>query len=253
MIDIHTHILPGFDDGATDIYDSLEMAMMAIDSGVKAMVATPHCNIPGMFDNYYGEEYIEIFQRTEQIFEKEGIPITLYSGMEVFVTPDVPRLLSEGKLLTINGSRYMLVEFAFDEDPDYVQRMLKKIKELGVCPVIAHAERYEFVKEDLQRVYYWRKNGYLVQVNKGSLMGRFGRGAEYASHRLLRHNLVSVIASDAHSPFQRTPYMLDAYEELSKDYSERYLQVLFEENPRRICKDLPTVCFELKSFEEEEW
>lgn len=253
MIDIHAHILPGIDDGAEDMYDTLEMASIAADSGVTRIVATPHCNIPGMFDNYYNEEYIRIFQETERVLQKERIPIVLYSGMEVFVTPDVPKLLSEGKILTINGSHNMLVEFDFDEDPDYAQRMLRKIYDLGICPVIAHAERYHFVQDNLQMVYQWRKSGYHVQVNKGSVLGRFGRRAEYASRRLLSHNLVSAIASDTHSPFQRTPYMLDAYESLLEEYPEEYLKILFEENPRRICNDLKTVRFNIRSFEEEEW
>lgn len=252
MVDIHAHILPGIDDGAADLYDTLEMAKIAVENGVTAMVATPHCNIPGMFNNYYCEDYIELFQETERALEEAGIPLTLYSGMEVFVTSDVPSLLSQGKLLTINGGHYMLVEFAFEEEADYANDMLKRISELGIRPVVAHPERYRFVQDDPQIVYRWRKKGYLVQMNKGSLMGRFGRRTCKTAHRLLSHNLVSVIASDTHSPYQRTPYLLDAYEELAEDYSERYLKVLFEENPMRICQDEPTIRFELRPFVEEE-
>lgn len=253
MIDIHAHILPGIDDGAEDMTDTLAMAKIAVDCGVTGMVATPHCNIPRMYDNYFDEFYVDVFRETERALEEEGIDITLYSGMEVFVTPRVPQLLSEGKLLTINGSRYMLVEFAFDEDPDYVQAMLRQIKSLGVHPIIAHPERYEFVQEDPQKVYQWRKRGYLVQINKGSLVGRFGRRSHYTAHQLLSHNLVTAIASDTHSPYQRTPYLLDAYEALLEDYSEKYLKVLFQENPMRICKDMPTIRFDIRSFEEDEW
>lgn len=253
MIDIHSHILPGIDDGAADIYDTLEMASIAVESGVKGMVATPHCNIPGLFDNYYSREYVELFRETEAVLKKENIPLRIYPGMEVFVTPDVPNLLRDGKLLTINGSHNMLVEFSFDEDPDYVQGMLQKINDLGIRPVIAHVERYEFVQYDLQMVYHWRKKGYYVQVNKGSLTGRFGRHAEYAAHKLLQHNLVSAVASDAHSPFHRTPYMQDVYEELMSEYPEQYLKILFEENPKRICSDVETVPFKLRSFDEVSW
>lgn len=105
MIDIHAHILPGIDDGAEDMTDTLAMARMAVDSGVTGMVATPHCNIPRMYDNYFDEFYIDIFRETEKALEEEGIGITLYSGMEVFVTSRVPKLLSEGKLLTIKDRK----------------------------------------------------------------------------------------------------------------------------------------------------
>ncbi len=252
MIDLHSHILPGIDDGAADLYESIEMAKIAVESGVTAMVATPHCNIPGMFRNYYDEDYIEVFRELERALEEEGIPLTLYAGMEVYMTSEVPDLLAREKLLTINGGHYILVEFSFDEDPGYVNHMLEKVSKLGLCPVIAHAERYTFVQRDLQLVYYWRKKGYQVQINKASFLGRFGRRARYAAYRLLNHNLITAIASDTHSPYQRTPYMADAFEELAEEYSRAYLQVLFEENPKRICEDKPVVSFELRPFEEED-
>ena len=167
------------------------------------------------------------------------------------MTPEVPVLLREGKILTINASRFLLMEFAFDEDPDFATQMLREIKSLGLIPIVAHPERYEFVQDNPQIVYEWRKKGYLMQLNKSSLMGRFGKNSYRTAQQLLQHNLATVIASDAHGPFQRTPYMLDAYEELSMDYSEKYLKVLFEENPRRICKDMQTIRFELQPFDEQ--
>ena len=251
MIDIHAHILPGIDDGAEDMYEALEMARMAVSSGMRAIVATPHCNIPGVFDNYYGEEYIAKFLELERALANANIPLTLYAGMEVFMNSDVPKLLADGKLQTINGSNYMLTEFAFDEEPGYMFEMLKTVKELGIRPIVAHPERYYCVQDDPEIVYHWRKNGYLIQVNKGSLQGRFGKQSYYASHDLMEHNLVSVIASDCHSPFQRTPYMLDIYEELSNVYSRQILDTLMRENPLRICKNQPAIKLELKPFVKE--
>ena len=251
MIDIHTHILPGIDDGAADMYDTLEMAQIAVTSGVKGIVATPHCNIPGLYKNYYSEAFAELFRETESILEGEGISLTLYAGMEVFLDENVPRLLRDGKILTINGSRNLLVEFDFEEDPDYAKKMLQQIKECRVRPVIAHPERYRFVQDNPQIVYDWREKGYLVQVNKGSIQGKFGRRARKTAKRLLNHNLISVIASDAHSPYQRTPWMKDVYEELLEIYPEKYLKILFEENPRRICEDQPTFRFQARPFGEE--
>ena len=118
MIDIHAHILPGIDDGAEDIYDTLEMARMAVDSGVKAMVATPHCNLPGLFDNYFSDAYVKVFQDSVQALAREKIPLRLYPGMEAFATDNLPDLLVDGKIMPLNQSRYVLVEFSFDEYPD---------------------------------------------------------------------------------------------------------------------------------------
>lgn len=208
MIDIHAHILPGIDDGAEDMYDTLEMARMAADSGVDRIIATPHCNIPGMYGN---------------------------SGMEVFSTEDLPELIVNHKIMPLNQSRYILMEFAFDEDPEFADSILKRVEEVGARPVIAHAERYEFIQDYPQIAYRWFRKGYVIQANKGSFLGRFGGGPKRAADSLLRHNLISVIASDAHSPLQRTPYMMDVYEELSREYSENHLDVLFQYNPARIC------------------
>lgn len=238
MIDIHTHILPGMDDGAEDIYDSIEMAAMAYESGTNVIVATPHCNIPGMYANYFGEEYCRIFRRTKEILKREVPQITLLAGMEVFTTEDVPRLLTDGKIFPINRTRYILMEFDFTEDPDFADEMLRRVKEVRAIPLIAHAERYEFVQDYPEIVYQWKKEGYEIQVNKGSFMGRFGHRARRTAYELLEHNLVTVAASDAHSPIHRTTCMADAYERLCEDYPKTYLDVLFVENPQNICNGL---------------
>jgi protein-tyrosine phosphatase len=248
MVDIHSHILPGVDDGAADMYETLEMAAMAVASGVTTMIATPHCNIPGSYENYYCDGYVEIFRAVEQALVEEGIPLTLYAGMEVFVTPNLPELLKEGKILSLNGGHYILLEFSFEEEGDYLNEMLQEIRALGLIPVIAHAERYRCVQRNPQIVYDWCEKGYVVQCNKGSFEGRFGKKCANTAFQLLSHNLVTVIASDAHGARKRTPYMMDAYEKLMDKYDVKYLDILFEENPRRICQDEPVVRIAIQPF-----
>ena len=130
-----------------------------------------------------------------------------------------------------------IMQQTFDEDPEFADIILKRVAAVGAKPVIAHAERYEFIQEDLRVAYRWRSLGYVIQVNRGSLMGKFGRRAQRAAYRMIKHNLVSVVASDAHSPYQRTPYLLDAYEELNAEYPRRVVDVLFQDNPERICNN----------------
>ena len=250
MIDIHTHILPGIDDGAQDIYDSIEMAALAYENGTRVIVATPHCNIPGLYDNYFGKEYTRLFQYTKKVLRKEVPGITLLAGMEAFTTEAVPRLLTEGKIFPINRTRYVLMEFDFREDPGFADRMLEQVRQVKGIPVVAHAERYEFVQDDPEIVYRWKQSGCEIQVNKGSFMGRFGRHAREAAYALLNHNLVSVIASDAHSPIRRTTCMADAYDELLGGYPREYLDVLFDTNPQRICNGEKTVQFRKIPFRE---
>ena len=249
MIDIHSHILPGLDDGAQDLYDTLEMLQVAAESGIAAVVATPHCNLPGGYQNYFGEEYIEAIQKTREAAHKEKIPVKILPGMEAFGTSDLPKLLQDGKIMTINQSRYLLVEFAFDEDPEYVNYLIDELHGTKVIPVIAHAERYKFVQRDPNLVYQWRKKGYPIQINKGSFRGNFGRRAAETAYLLMDHHLVSVVASDAHSPHVRTPNMKNVYEKLLMEYPETYLDMIFKENPRRICQNEPILGLKAKRVE----
>ena len=113
MIDLHCHMLPGVDDGASSEKEALLMAQVAVDSGVTDVALTPHCNVPGKFSNYYDQQLEGRFCRFEQLLHRENGSLTVHRGMEVFVTPELPRLLDNGSLLTLGGSRYLLVEFAF--------------------------------------------------------------------------------------------------------------------------------------------
>ena len=249
MIDLHSHILPEADDGAKDIYDTLEIVRRAAQSGIGAMVATPHCNIPGGYKNYFSEAYVEKMKMVRAAVHREGIPVNILPGAEAFGTEELPELLVEGKIMTLNQSRYLLMEFNFDEDPVFVERVTEKVAELKAIPVIAHAERYEFVQNNPNLVYRWRKKGYPIQINKGSFQGKFGRRAEKEAYLLMNHNLVSVVASDAHSPYVRTPYMKDVYEKLLDMYPANYVKMIFEENPKRICMDEPILGFQARKIE----
>lgn len=249
MIDIHSHILPGIDDGSPDIEESIEMAMIAADSGVKYLVATPHCNIPGLFDNYLDERLMEAFMELRRVVNEEKIPIQILAGMEVFATPNLPELFRKKKIFSLNGTKYFLVEFAFDEDPRFCDAVLRDCRSLGYIPVIAHPERYYSVQEYPEIVFEWRMQGYGIQINKGSVLGRFGRSAKKTVDKLLRHQLVSCVASDAHSSYQRTPHMGEVLEYLLDEYGPEYTNLLLEENPQRILKGKSFVSQHLIPFE----
>lgn len=250
MVDIHTHILPGMDDGAQDIYDMLDMAQLACESGTTVMVATPHCNIPGFYENYYSDSYEGLILQCRELLKKEHIPLTVLPGMEVFVTENLPDLIRRKAVIPINRQRYILIEFDFDENPDFAQYMLPRIRDTGLIPVIAHVERYHFIWDYPELIYEWKIGGYEIQVNKGSFIGRFGDHAHVLAYDFLDRNLITAIASDAHSPLVRTPRMDDVYDYLLQKYPADYLDVLFEENPQRICNGKSTVRFRYISFED---
>lgn len=236
MIDIHSHILPGIDDGARDVYDTLEMALMAVNSGVRAIIATPHCNIPWSDGNYLGSAYREALKKAREAIEQERMPIRILSGMEVFVTFDLPELIKEGKILTLNHSNYILIEFDFSEEPEFVDIMVDRLKELGLTPVIAHPERYDFIKEDIHFAKRLVRQGCVLQSNKGSFLGHYGTRSEKTAFEMVKSGLVQVVASDAHSPVARTPYMLDARRAIKEICDTK---ALFETNPEKICLNQP--------------
>ena len=250
MVDIHSHILPGVDDGADVMTEALDMARLAVSGGTKAMVVTPHCNIPHMFDNYFDEKLSDKFNEFKKALADAEIPLRVYQGAEVFVTDDVVQLLSKGRLNTINNSRYMLVEFGFGEEPQYMEAMLGRIMTEGVVPVVAHPERYYATFDYPEMIYNWIRMGCRIQINKGSLLGRFGREVEVVARVLLGHKLVHCIASDAHASWRRTPYLADVKEYVTDLYNSEYADVLLKYNPHRIIMDKDIRVYDAPRFPE---
>ena len=239
MIDLHCHILPGVDDGSATDEESCMMARLAVDSGVTAIAATPHCNVPGQFRNYRSETLHQRFCHLRELLRQNEIPLKLYTGMEVYVTPEVPQLLQQGKLLPLGGSHYLLVEFGFDESRRFAEQMLEAIRKEGFTPVIAHPERYRFVQTERECLLRWIDEGYVLQINKGSLFGMFGRGAARISNWCLGEGCLHLIGSDAHSPFRRTTRLEDVWDYAADCDSTEIADFLLEGNPSRILEDQP--------------
>lgn len=237
MIDIHSHILPGLDDGSQDMDKSIAMAEVAVESGVTAMIATPHCNQKKVFENYNSPELDKCFEEFRKELELANIGLEIYCGCEVFATSDIVQLYRDKKLLTLNNSRYMLVEFNFDANLRSMENTLYDLMDEGLVPILAHPERYYMLQEEPDAAMIWHDEGVGIQLNKGSLFGKFGRGAMETSRLLLGSGHVSCIASDAHGAQRRTPEMTDAEYFVTKYFSERVAKLLLNDNPRRIIEN----------------
>lgn len=231
MVDLHSHILPRLDDGSQTMEESLAMAQLAVECGVHAMVATPHCVHGGAREVYSG------WLLLREALEDEGIPLRVYPGMEILGTADTARLLQEGQLSTINGSRYPLIEFFFETAAREITDILQSVVQAGFLPLIAHPERYECVHQDPGCVNTWKKLGCLFQVNRGSLLGRFGSSAQDMAFSLVDRGFATVVASDAHSSRMRTPWLQDVYEMLSEEFSPVAARYLLRRNPRSILRN----------------
>ena len=228
MIDLHSHILPGLDDGAQEPEESLHMAALAVDSGVSHMVATPHCREGG------AHRVREALTYTRQLLQQSGIPLKLYSGMEIFGSWETARLLQEGKLLTLNHSRYPLIEFEFVSDGVPETEILRSVLRAGYRPLVAHPERDVYVQQNPELVDQWIRMGCLLQINKGSLTGRFGSAPRAMALEMVDRGLATVVSSDAHSPHARTPWMYDAWDLIARHISPIAAEQLLLENPRKI-------------------
>ena len=248
LVDIHTHILPGLDDGARSMETSLMMTLLAVESGVSAIIATPHANQRGMFENYASGRIFDRLDELKQEVRCEGLPLDIYLGMEVYATEEVPRLIREKKLLTLNHSRYLLIEFGFYSDIEWMEHILFRVMDTGCVPIVAHPERYVQVQEDPEAVFGWMEQGMGIQLNKGSFFGRFGREACDVAHELTAGGLVGCIASDAHSAVQRTTDMEDIAGYISYTFSEETAERLLSDNPRRILENRPLLATEWRSL-----
>lgn len=237
MFDIHCHILYGLDDGSDNIEESVRMARLAADGGTKAIVATPHSNIPDSFQNFFDSSYVDRFKELNARLKAEKIDLKIYPGHEIFAYGNFVELIKKKKLLTLNNSDYPLVEFAFTEHSESVYEKLRALIAEGFTPIIAHPERYAFVIEDENAPLRLKNMGCLLQVNKGSLKGSFGRAPFAAANAMIENELADFIASDAHSPYMRTPFLADAYEIISEIHSEEYAVLLLRENPLRVLQN----------------
>ena len=234
MIDIHSHILPGLDDGSPDWETSLEMAMLAMESGVTAIVATPHYAAYGPQSRCRRDLVLKAVEDFRRILADEGIPLKVYPGMEIFGTPEVPDLLRSGRLLGIAGRKYPLIEFPFSGYGEQATVLLDELCREGFRPIVAHPERYRYIQEDPSLLNLWVQMGCLLQINKGSLLGRFGRRETALSYALVQRGFAFAVASDAHSSSTRTTWMEQVQGLLTEDFSPSTAHTLLTSNPERL-------------------
>ena len=238
MIDLHCHIIPWIDDGAENARVACEMAAHAVRSGIDTIVCTPHCNISDDIPNYRGRAYDVCFAMFRALLEQHGIPLRVLPGCELFAQrSNLRKLLDENRIVTLNNSHYVLTEFNFNGSAETMTGALDSIARRGLIPVVAHPERYDCVQRDPELAVSWFSKGYIIQLNKGSLLGLLGERAFHAGTHLLASGIAHVIASDAHDARYRTTGLRSVLPVLERFCSEKYIELLLETNPKRIIQD----------------
>src|SRR5690625_3766291 len=201
MIDIHSHILPGVDDGAKDEQASIDMAKAAINEGITHIVASPH-HKNGVFDNYRDEIQMQVTVLND-LYKMHEIDLTVIPGQEVRIYGEVVEDFKNGALQMVNDSKYMLIEFPSASVPRYADQLFYDMQMEGIQPIIVHPERNQELLKNHDKMYSFIKAGVLSQVTAGSILGKFGKDIQEFSEQLIEANLTHFIASDAHNTASR--------------------------------------------------
>ncbi len=237
MIDIHTHILPGLDDGPENFAESLLLARSAVENGTRVMVATPH--VLNGLDMNRNMQITANFNRFRRQLKREIPELTLILGSEIYFRPHLADL-AYLEVATIGGAgRYMLVEFSLGEIPKGFDRELKNLRKAGIIPIVAHPERNATALRRPSLIGQMVACGALIQINAGSITGSFGRPVKKLAHNLLKRGWVHVIASDAHSAFQRGPGLEAAVSAAETILGAAKSRRLVHDHPARIIEGLP--------------
>ncbi len=222
MIDIHTHILPGVDDGAKDMSQAIEMINKEISQGVTDIFVTPHYMKSANYLSSH-EQNLIIFNKLKEEVKKRDYKINLYLANELFFDKDVVNNLKAGLCRPLSKN-YILVEFDLDENDYNISEGLFNLIAHGYVPIVAHPERYSSIKTiDDYRIM--KKMGALIQINAGSVLGSLGTKTVKFILKLIKNDLVDFIASDVHE--FRKNQLKEAYDYLSKKFSKEKIDRIF--------------------------
>lgn len=217
MIDFHNHIIPKIDDGSKNLDMSIKMIRKASSEGTKTIINTVHFQHPTIktIENNYGivnDQKIKL----EEAIAKNNIDMEILSFAEVYYAPNLHRLI-DNELLIIK-EKYMLIEFDPLFIPENHEDILYKLQLRGITPIIAHPERYRAIQNNIENAKRWIELGYFLQINSGSIIGKFGKPIMNTSLSLMKKGYCHLIGSDAHNDKNRNFLLKDALELTEKKF-----------------------------------
>lgn len=237
MIDLHSHILPGIDDGSKSLEMSLEMARIAVADGIRTMACTPHI-YPGLYMND-AAGIAAACDALQRALDEHGIALQLTTGADVHLVPGLVKGLRAGEVPSLNGTRYVLLEPPHHVAPPRFAELVFDLVANGYTPVITHPERLTWVANHFPTFVELTRQGAWMQVTAGALTGVFGPNAQYWGERFVGEGLTHILATDAHSTGRRVPVLSEALAVAERLLGREEAQQLVQGRPSAIMSDLP--------------
>ncbi len=242
MIDIHSHILPGIDDGAKDLEGSIEMARKAVQEGIHTIIATPH-HKNEKFENPK-QDILPLVEQLNRRLQEENINLNILPGQEVRIFGELLEDYEKGTILPLASSSYLFIEFPSDSVPRYTEKLIYDIQLTGFQPIIVHPERNAELMERPEKLYRLVKNGAATQLTAASIAGYFGKNIQKFTGQIIEANLAHFIASDAHNITTRAFKMKEAYDFIEKKYGSQMVYYFMENaelliDQKAIFKEIP--------------
>lgn len=237
MIDIHSHVIPSVDDGASSVDETFNMIKEAKQVGFTDIILTSHF----LLNSYEAEPSELVFwkNKLQDVLNMQAISVNLHSGMEIYVANQMKELIENDRLLTLADSRYMLIELPMGSTVKYLDQVLYELESMGIKPIIAHPERYKCVQDNPEIVLDYMEKGALLQCNYASILGFYGNTAKKTVKKLLKKNYVSFLGSDCHKQNQIYPMIPDAAKKIKKIIGDVAFERISTSNAKKILSNEP--------------
>ena len=235
MIDLHCHLLPGIDDGAKDLSESIAMARIAVADGIRIVACTPHIS-PGVYDNDGPGIRRAVDELATALFD-HGVDLYLLAGADVHLAPNMVEGLGSGRILTLADSRYFLLEPPHHIPPPRLEEVAAGLIAAGYVPVLTHPERLSWIDTHYASIRRLFSAGVWMQITATSITGVFGKVPRYWADRMLDEGMVHIIATDAHSTGRRRPVLSAARAAAAVRLGEEEADRLCEVRPLGIVKN----------------
>ena len=232
MIDIHSHILPGIDDGARNFEESVGLVRELAAQGVTDIIATPHyVNETTYTSPVFANE--KLLEELRGFVRDAGIDVNLYLGNEIYIDSDILGLVKKGEMKALADSEYLLVELPFNEKISNYEDIFAVLLENGYKVLLAHPERYSYFHDEYEKLVDLIDMGVLFQCNLGSVTGKYGKSAMKTVRKLAKDGYIFAFGNDAHH-VGRNDYLELGYKKLAKFYNERELEKVLVGNAKKI-------------------